>query len=205
MQSINLLPEELQPPRRDKKQQLVRVGVVLIVGLGLITYGVFLGKLYHWRLEGEKIKAELAALAPVLSEIASMEAETAANQTQLDNLRSIKNSRLPWSKVFVEVNQLIPPRVWLTTVTMEQRENRKSALIIYGETVAFENIGVFILRLERLPYFSTVSLVEAKDHEVNKQLVTRFQINCALADLPAVLQNPPAAQKEQAAAKTSSR
>lgn len=168
---------------------LMRAGVYLIVLLGIAAYGFFLHELYKLRLQGEEIEAEMASLSPTLKKIDLMEQQNASIQRRLETLKVVKNSRLPWSKVFQEVKNLTPPGLWLATVTMDMAESQKGAMVIHGETVSFENIGVFMLRLKGLPYFSEVNLVESKDHEVNRQLVTRFQITCPMADLPPVLQN----------------
>ncbi|MZP28489.1 hypothetical protein GTO91_01960 [Heliobacterium undosum] len=205
MQSINLLPLELRPKKLDKRSLFVRSGVTLGVLACLVGYGSFLVKIYMSQKEGERIEAEMAALQPELQRVEAIEKEISDNRKKAEILEQLRGARIPWSQVFSDVKTVTPEALWLATVTLNTYDADKTVLEIEGETTAFEQVGVFILKLRSLPYFSSVELVDARDKDVNFRWVTRFKVHASLAPIPQGLQVVPKDGKDEAKKNSSAR
>ncbi|MBM7867894.1 hypothetical protein GTO89_09610 [Heliobacterium gestii] len=191
MQSINLLPIELRPKKLDRRSLLIRSGVTVVVLACLAGYGFFLAKIYLSQKEGERVAAEMAALQPELRRVEAIEKEINDNRKKAELLNQLQSARVPWSKVFNEVTGVTPDGLWLATVTLNTIDPAKTVLEIEGETVAFEQVGVFVLKLRTFPYFSSVELIDARDKNVDFKWVTRFKVQALLAPIPPELQVVP--------------
>ncbi|ABZ82873.1 fimbrial assembly protein piln, putative [Heliomicrobium modesticaldum Ice1] len=201
MQSINLLPLELRPKKLDKRALFIRSGLAVGLLACVAAYGAFLGKLYLSRQESEGIAVEMAELQPELRRVEAVEKEIREIRQKAEILDKLRIARVPWSKVFTDVAAMTPDGLWLATVTLNENNAEKATLRIEGETTAFEQVGLFILQLRQLPYFSDVELVDARDKAVDRRWVTRFQVEAQLAPMPKELlpSNPNPAKTSGAA------
>ncbi|MCW2277288.1 PilN domain-containing protein [Heliophilum fasciatum] len=195
MESINLLPVELQPQKADRRTLLMRwasVGILLLLG---IAYVIFVVQLFWWQWEVQQMEAEMDTLRPQVEQVELLERQIAVDQNKTTTLEQLHQTRLSWAEVFREIKNSTPDGVWLMTVAVNP-ETTKNVVEIEGQTTIFEQVGVLALRLKELPYFTDTVIVEAKDQVVNGQVVTRFLIRCSVKPDPEVLMDSKGQEKK---------
>lgn len=165
--------------------------VVLLV---LISLG------YAWRvsvlkkevrglaIQRDKTQQETARLN---GEIGSMSKQTETSREtaaqQLEAMRDLLKSRIPWSDVVREVSFIVPEGVWLTR--MESLDSKSDGLFpsATGKTIHFVGVAqsqaavnYFISSLERSPRYGSVSLIYSQKGGGEGVQGVSFELTAAL-------------------------
>jgi len=177
MQKINLLPPEYQSNYSGAVVRGLKVGLVLAVVLALVvSYAGFLYHMESTRQQLAETEAQVKKLNPILKRIENLQKIKQEADTKSALLNKLVHGRLLWSKNLLETNAKLPKDMWLTELSVTQE-----GLVIKGWGTSFSSVGVFILHLKNLSYFSEVDLKNVVEKELNTTKVVRFEIICRLA------------------------
>jgi Tfp pilus assembly protein PilN len=147
------------------------VVILVLVSLGYVwRVSVLKKEVREFAVQRDKTQQELARLnGEIVSLAGQTEMSREAAAQQLEAMRDLLKTRIPWSDVVREVSFIVPEGVWLTQ--LESLDSKPDGILssATGKTVRF--IGVahsqtavnrFISSLERSPRYGSVSLVYAQ-------------------------------------------
>jgi type IV pilus assembly protein PilN len=152
---INLLPIRKSQKRDTGLRQLMVMGVVLIITLGIVmAYYISLdNKLVAVKDEIAKDEAEISRLEKIIGEVKTIEDEKKKLQQQLQVIEELNKGKAGPVKVLDAIASAIPKRVWIEDFT----ENNGSGTITgYGLEMA--DVSEFLKALEKSPHFKEVRL-----------------------------------------------
>jgi Tfp pilus assembly protein PilN len=160
---LNLLPSELRKDKTLEIKKLLYKVVPAVVLVALFFVYIFLINTEK-SLTKEKVEKE---------EIITTWKQQQELQRKLDFLKSMPAAQDSWLKIFRGISSIIPERVWLDSITIEEKA-KKIVLKGAGQT----NILVLELvrKLESLPNFSSVMLESVEEKEDDKTATTYFKI-----------------------------
>jgi Tfp pilus assembly protein PilN len=200
MRAFNLLPKEERGDGRDGRPALAQI----LVALGGLVMVAALGSYYMFSSAGladkqsrsGELRVELAELsvpsqAPDQGAQSSLVAEQSARRSALAGALT---ARTPWDRLLRELALVLPPDVWLTTLSAKSpTANATSAptsgsgaaatsqFVVGGYARRQEGVARFLARLDTLPELDSVQLVSATTSELEGEEVVQFQIGAALA------------------------
>jgi type IV pilus assembly protein PilN len=176
---VNLLPPRLQREGIIDVRRLILMlaavlPVLLLLGCCLlfrVNYSVINNELTETR-------AQLAALAPALSRMEGVIRERTELEETIEECEEISRKHISWSGVLVEVGKAAPIDLWLTGLNIANKDDavsktapgrgqeesavytRPNQLAVKGVSRSLPSIGIFIRKLNELPYFEEVELVK---------------------------------------------
>lgn len=97
---INLLPEEYRKKARTPVKLLVALGVAVLVNTGLLTYWGYESFGVQAEIDGQaaSLQTEMDGLAPQVTYVTSLEAESKQYKSREGTLANITASRVSWTK-----------------------------------------------------------------------------------------------------------
>jgi Tfp pilus assembly protein PilN len=176
---VNLLPPKLQREGIIDVRRLVLIlavilPVVLLLGGGLIfrvNFSVINNELAETR-------TQLAALAPALSRMEGVVRERTELEDTIEECEEISRKHISWSGVLDDLGGAAPIDLWLTGLNIVYKDDtvskttpgrgqeesavytRPNQLAVKGVSRSLPSIGIFIRKLNELPYFEEVELVK---------------------------------------------
>lgn len=155
---INLLPVKAARKREFGKQQLILLGLAIVIGL--------LANFFWWqKVNGEltaiqgriaATKQDIAQLEKTIGEVKSITKEKNALEDKLKVLDNLKKGRTGPVKVLDELASIIPQKVWV----LEFAENG-GTVAMKGNAVTYEDLSVFSKKLKGSKHFTDVVIRKA--------------------------------------------
>lgn len=125
---VNLLPVELQPRPVLEPKRLLFITLVTLTAGGLVTAWVF------WNINLTRMRTELSAVKqqqPKLQETVTRLVEIKKQRLELEatagELEQLIQQRKTWSKMLLDMNDVVPREVWLTALRLQAAENVSGA------------------------------------------------------------------------------
>ncbi len=172
---INLLPFRSARKKENIRRQLSIS--ILTVGLGLVAiFGVYLflnSQVEDLKSRTKVAQTELEKYEKINKEIAEIKKKLDTLNKKLAVIRTLEASRYePVILLDVLAQAVIEKRMWFTKL-----ESNVNALTITGIAMDDKTVADFMLRLEGTGLFSTVSLRNVKQVELQKTPLKSFEIN----------------------------
>lgn len=176
---VNLLPPRLQREGVIDVRRLILIlaailPIVLLLGCCLlfrVNYSVINNELAETR-------AQLAALAPAQSRMEGVVRERTELEETIEECEEISRKHISWSGVLDDLGGAAPIDLWLTGLNIANKDDavsktapgrgqeesavytRPNQLEVKGVSRSLPSIGIFIRKLNELPYFEEVELVK---------------------------------------------
>jgi len=176
---INLLPSEY----RQTKMDLSWLSDMRVIWstFGLIFVVLFLSGVYYFVKETtneleravEQTKQAVQRERHILDKIKELEAKQASIKQKSDALRSIQVSRKRWVLLFEDLSTALKdtPGTWITGITQEG-----DRLDISGLTWNFDEVALYMLKLEQKESITGINLTNISITKVNNEDAYNFSI-----------------------------
>ncbi len=175
---INLIPHEYRVRTRKftiKKDVLIPVVISSVMITAMIMWNTILvGSVKKAEHETTNIESQIAANGTIKKEIEDLGVEQQAMERKITGLKQISVVRDKWVRLLELYCTELPANSWITEIAEEG-----SSVKITGETMAFGEVGQFMVQLMNNPLVSSVSLVEVKGKDATGSLLT-FTVNQGL-------------------------
>lgn len=200
MIKINLLPVELRPGKKIaipvKSMSFIGVGIGVILLCFYIMIGVRINQ------EKERLDAlgkEYEAIKPEYEKVKKLKADRDRLEAKVALMEKLIVQRLLWAKKLNQLSDLMPPQVWLSSLSVVSRTTTKHVdgkeisvptrmLIIRGKTYSdkgekmVEQVGDFMRSIkEHGPFFKdfvNVELVSTERETIAKTEIMKFELTC---------------------------
>lgn len=195
---INLIPHEYRVRNRRftiKKDVLIPVLISGgLISVMLLWNTILLGSIKKAEFDTANLESQIQANGSIKKEIEDLGVEQQAMERKLAGLKRVSASviRDKWVRLLELYCSELPENSWLTEIT-EDGANIK----VTGETMAFGEVGQFMVQLMNNPLVSSVNLVEVKGKDATGSELT-FTINQGLQ--PSMLPLTPPADTAKAVA-----
>jgi len=177
MIKINLIFDRKAIERGRIKQQMSLAVALMIATVGLSSF--------LWYSQNDKIKgintnisnsqAKLNSLNTIINKINDKEKKKNRLEDILKAIGGLEKIRSGPTRVFDEINILIPSDLWLTSI-MESGGNIK----IDGYSFSDPGIANFMKSLDTSKYFSNVELLEIQQIVIEGEKVKKFTLNTVI-------------------------
>ncbi|WP_366922501.1 PilN domain-containing protein [Metallumcola ferriviriculae] len=177
MAQINLLPIELRPKsplNNPKVISAVLVGLLVIIAVTLV--GGWFWYMNSLEQQLSQVQSQRKQLTTTLAKVDKLEKDIDNRQAEITQLQQITTNRLRWAQMLEDVEDNFPQKVWLQSLSTGDG----GMLVIEGQSVALEDVGVLIHQLNDLSYFSTVVLNQMDQADEYPHAVT-FKVTARLA------------------------
>lgn len=166
--AINLLPPEYRPRRRS----LPKTANLAII-LGCLTLALYLIFLIQWGLASRRaalLEKQLALYEPQVQQATSSKNTAGEWQQKEQALQRLAKERRLWHPILAAINGALPGEVWLTR--LEENE-AQGELVLGGESISLQAIGVFLNNLQGMEAWQEVTLQEIKGNGASLSFVIR--------------------------------
>jgi type IV pilus assembly protein PilN len=170
-----------------QKQGALRLAMILLFPLALYLYELQTIPAKQKTLESKRaVLAELTAknekAKMAVEEIKKFKIDQQKLQSQISVLEGLKKARLLEVRALSSIQDVIPPRVWLTRVEMPGDPTGVRKLTLQGLAASDQGVAGFIDKLSANVLFSNVSLIRSADQSDDSSGVTtkKFEISCLL-------------------------
>lgn len=118
---INLLPKEVLEKRKAEQQlALMLLGLVVMVGVLFLVYGINFVRLAQERANLDLIKAENARVQSQIKKIADFETNKNFVESRERLVAAAVVGKYSWSRFLNNVSLIVPNEVWLQTLTVSK-------------------------------------------------------------------------------------
>ena len=162
MKRVNLIPSEKNRIGffAEKQRKKMILGLLLLVGICFLWQTTMIVRYQGHIVRKKKVIKELqATLTQAASSFEGMQAKKAllekekkTAQQRLALLRESKKENIPWSKVLLELGELVPPEMWLKKVSLS-----KDVITIEGTTLDNAIMSDFMVKLDEDKYFQNTT------------------------------------------------
>ena len=188
MIKINLLPAELRP----KKKTTLPVKPMSLIGVGIVVILILIHVLVGMKINQEKerlslLKKEYEAIRPEYERVLKLKADKEMLEAKVALMEKLLIQRLLWAKKLNQFSDLMPPSVWLSSVSVVTRAETPT-LVIRGKTYSdkgekmVEQVGDFMRRIKGhgafFKDFVNVELVSTERETIGKTELMRFELTC---------------------------
>jgi len=188
MIKINLLPAELRP----KKKTTLPVKAMSLIGGGIVVILILIHVLVGMKINQEKerlslLKKEYEAIRPEYERVLKLKADKERLESKVALMEKLLIQRLLWAKKLNQFSDLMPPSVWLSSVSVVTRAETPT-LVIRGKTYSdkgekmVEQVGDFMRRIKGhgafFEDFVNVELVSTERETIGKTELMRFELTC---------------------------
>jgi type IV pilus assembly protein PilN len=165
-------------PAEAQKQGLIRLIIIVLAPLALWLYQEnTLPALISERNSKSQTLMELqeynAKMARSVQEIKKFKEDEAKIQARIDYLDKLSKNRLREIKILDLIQQVIPEKVWLTTV-----ESRSGRLSLSGMAMSDFDISIFMESLAKSVFFVDVNLMSSVETTFDGLDLKKFEILC---------------------------
>lgn len=179
MTSINLLPLELRqdlPINWPKLwPRIILLGLILIL---LFLYIVFYISFFAIYMQTSKLDKELIELQPQTRKALEIKREILSLKEQIDTLNSLNVKQTAWNKLLWALNDHVPQDLWLISF----KNSSGQEVILKGQSLNFDSIGLFLNEINQLPFFSEVILTQTDTVLITEQIVYNFEFRAKLTE-----------------------
>ncbi len=158
---INLIPQEYRVQTRRftiKKDILIPIAISSVLILAMALWNGFLvSRINSEQAATAKIVQEINDNAHVQIEIESLGREKIAMADKITGLKQINVIRDKWVRLMELYCREVPANTWLT-----QLQEVESIIKVKGVTMAFGEVGQFMVQLSNNDIVNTVSLHDVK-------------------------------------------
>ncbi len=152
---INLLPVRVSKKKAAGRQQVVLLGLVVV--LAVIANWVWAssraGDLAAREAKLKRTTDEIAQLDRIIGEVKDIKAQQAALKEKLDTLEKLKAGRSGPVRLLDQLAQIIPPRMEL-----RKMDEKAGKVVFDGSGATIDDVSAFMAALKQTPYFSEVEL-----------------------------------------------
>ena len=152
---INLLPVRISKKKVAGRQQLLLIG--LLVVLALIANWVWsasrAGELASREAKLRRTKEDIAQLEKVIGEVKNIKAQQAALKEKIDVLEKLKAGRSGPVKLLDQLAQVVPLRL-----EIRKMDEKAGQVTFEGTGGTIDDVSAFMTALKNTPYFSVVEL-----------------------------------------------
>jgi type IV pilus assembly protein PilN len=174
---INLLPYRSSKKKETAAQQLIALGLVIILALGAagVVYIVTLSKIRTAKAEITRSEEELQVLKKKIGEIDNLKKLQAEVQKKLDILNQLRKEKTGPATRLARISDLVPQKMWLTRY---QESGVKVSIsgIAYNEDL----IADFMRNINDSPEFGKVELQVSEQTETSGVKLKRFDLTCEI-------------------------
>ena len=173
---INLLPEELRPPRWRYGRLILMPVLLLLIVIGAL-FGI--GEVRYWRLEQEiaETRSQFEAMTASEQQMRISQTRRAAVQAREKILIQLSTNRNSWHGTIAHLGNLMPRRVWLTELGSAQ----KGVLQMKGNAVGYADVVDFFGKMELDKKLTEPTLLKAEQME--RSSLTQFEITAKVRGL----------------------
>lgn len=174
---INLLPYRASKKKETARQQLVMMGVALLVVIVAVVavYVITITKIKTTKSEIAKSEGELAALKKKVGEIDTLKKLQAEVQKKLDILNQLRKEKTGPAIRLAKMSDIVPEKMWLIKY-QESGTNVSISGLAYSE----EMIAEFMRNIQSSEQFGNVELQVSEQQELNGVKLKRFDLTCVI-------------------------
>lgn len=175
---INLLPVREEKRKADVRNQLLLMGLCLVVALGgLAAYHITLrGSIERAHASVVQLDAQLAEYQVQLAQVEEFRKKKTDIETKLGVIKGLERARSGPVHMLDEIAIHAPDRLWLTSL-----EATTSSVQIEGMALDNERLAQFLTRLESSLYFTNVELQGTEFEDVRGLKLAHFTVAATLA------------------------
>ena len=196
MRAVNLLPADTYAPKQRLPHAPLVFGAMLPVLAGalvFLTWSLQHSKLVERQNQLGAVEAQIAALGPTQTlrdEASRISGDRAKRQTALTDALA---KQLPWDVALGQVSRVLPPDVWLTTLsaqsptpvgsattTTSSASGAAAGFTIQGYTLSHDSVAQLLERLALLPSLANVSLSSTSSNTVGDTPVIQFNVEAGM-------------------------
>jgi type IV pilus assembly protein PilN len=168
---INLLPVKQAAQAERQRQEVMRVGLLLVLLIALFVLGrVKQGHdLTTTESRIQDVEAAVKALDSQVKDVRDLEAKQKSLDSKLQVIADLGRKRVGPVGVMNDLAKATPDRVWLTDFS-----ETGGAATITGQAVDNQIVAEFLRNLSSSPYFTNVDLVETTQAEVGENKLRKF-------------------------------
>lgn len=142
---------------------------------------VMLARIFATGVAIEEANRELGKLRPVVERIHALEGERAVLLPKLSTLDEAQQATLRWHGVMTGLQRCIPGETWLTSFSVEAREEQQT-LRLTGFTTSQQLVGEAMLRLQQdQEHYSGVDLRYTQAGLTGSRPTVEFELAAHLA------------------------
>ncbi len=180
MLEINLLPEEHRQTRTDLTWLVDKRIYIPTFALLLVIFGSFL---YYLNIRDQltsleetvvKISSEIERERPLLAKIKELDDKLAIIAEKNKALKSIQVSRKRWVILFENLSSVLPPNMWIVSLTQTGPES----LELKGITYDFSEVAEYMVSLERQISLTGITLVSITNQMQGTEKAYSFTFKC---------------------------
>lgn len=200
MIKINLLPQELRPRKKTtlplKAMSLIGAGIVAVLIISYIAVGV---KIAQQKRKLNLLKAEYQKLLPEFERVKKLKDDKERLDAKVALMERLIVQRFIWAKKLNQLSDLMPPQVWLTSLSVATNKAVQKAggkdvevvtrtLLIRGKTYSglgekmVGQQGDFVRRIkEHEPFFrdfSNVEWISTERETIGNAEIMKFELTC---------------------------
>ena len=180
MKRVNLIPREKNRigffAEQQRKKMLL--GLLLFAGICFLWQTTMIVRYQQHIVRKKRAVKELQA---ALTKATSLHEDIQAKKTlsekekktiaqRLALLKESKKENIPWSKILLQLGELVPPEMWLKKITLS-----KDAITIEGTTLDNAIMSDFMIKLDEDKYFQNTTFrytQKAKEQGVEFEIAT---------------------------------
>jgi len=174
---VNLLPHREMRRRRQQKQFLITLGVVVAVaaGLWLVVHTSLSGTFDDQISRNQYLEAEIVKLDKEIADIKKLKEMTASLLARKKVVETLQSNRADVVHLLDELTRQLPEGIYLKAI--KQNGNR---VTINGFTQSQARVSTLMRNLEASPYLESANLIEIKAVTTPGSRVNEFTLNVSL-------------------------
>ncbi len=159
MIEINLMPHREARKIAELRQTLA----LLVLGLILAGGGIFFAAtsissdLERAETSVRQLEAAIAQFKPQQTQVANFKAKRKKLESKLDVIQGLENQRTGPVRLLAEVSDLIPDRIWLSSLSTKGPQ-----VTLRGSSIDTGIVADFLRSLNRSEFFSDIDLKKTK-------------------------------------------
>jgi len=171
---INLLPVRVSKKKAAGRQQILLLGLVVV--LALIANWVWASSRANDLASREsklrRTKDEITQLDRIIGEVKDIKAQQAALKEKLDTLEKLKAGRSGPVKLLDKLAQIIPPRL-----EIRKMDEKNGTVVFDGSGATIDDVSAFMTALKQTAYFSQVELKRTTAVTRSGMRIVDFTVN----------------------------
>lgn len=174
---VNLLPHREMRRRRQQKQFLITLGVVVAAaaGLWLIVHTTLSSTFDDQISRNQYLEGEIVKLDKEIADIKKLKEMTASLLARKKVVETLQSNRSDVVHLLDELTRQLPEGIYLKTI--KQNGNR---VTINGFTQSQARVSTLMRNLESSPYLENANLIEIKAVTTPSSRVNEFTLNVSL-------------------------
>lgn len=181
MIKINLLPREAI--ELEAKKQIVilaSLGGTVVLSLAIILLGTRILLQKRLAVELSSLEKEIAQYQIIVNEVKKIKEANAILEAKKNIIEKLMKDRLLYPKFMEEFIELLPPSVWVTTLTTSFEASIQGGFRMSFGCSAFDvfDVANLIENLEKSQKFSKIEIGAITSTPSGEREILQFNINC---------------------------